>query len=54
MRKYKNVILAAILSLVFISCTDTVENDSGNSSEPSKENQQTEYTVHFCCNETAN
>lgn len=54
MRKYKNVILAAILSLVFISCTDTVENDSGNSSEPSKENQQTEYTVHFCCNEIAN
>lgn len=54
MRKYKNVILAAILSLIFISCTDTVENDSGNSSEPSKENQQTEYTVHFCCNEIAN
>lgn len=54
MRKYKNVILAAILSLVFISCTDTVEKDSGNSSEPSKENQQTEYTVHFCCNEIAN
>lgn len=54
MRKYKNVILATILSLVFISCTDTVENDSGNSSEPSKENQQTEYTVHFCCNEIAN
>lgn len=42
------------MSLVFISCTDTVENDSGNSSEPSKENQQTEYTVHFCCNEIAN
>lgn len=54
MRKYKNVILAAILSLVFISCTDTEENDSGNSSKPSKENQQTEYTVHFCCNEIAN
>lgn len=54
MRKYKNVILAAILSLIFISCTDTVENDSGNSSEPSKENQQTEYTVHFCRNEIAN
>lgn len=54
MRKYKNVILATILSLVFISCTDTVENDSGNSSEPSKENQQTKYTVHFCCNEIAN
>ena len=54
MRKYKNVILATILSLVFISCTDTVKNDSGNSSEPSKENQQTEYTVHFCCNEIAN
>lgn len=54
MRKHKNVILAAILSLVFISCTDTVEKDSGNSSEPSKENQQTEYTVHFCCNEIAN
>lgn len=31
-----------------------MENDSGNSSEPSKENQQTEYTVHFCCNEIAN
>lgn len=54
MRKYKNVILATILSLVFISCTDTVKNDSGNSSEPSKENQQTEYIVHFCCNEIAN
>lgn len=54
MRKYKNVILAVILSLIFISCTDTVENDSGNSSEPSEENQQTEYTVHFCCNEIAN
>lgn len=54
MRKHKNVILAAILSLVFISCTDTEENDSGNSSKPSKENQQTEYTVRFCCNEIAN